>query len=63
MKNPDSDVHANYDPSQFLKCPRCHRTGTVSLTLHLDGDIMLECDACGANAPGHKLNESDRTYS
>lgn len=51
------------DPSQFLKCPQCHRSGTVKLTLFTDGDVSLRCRACDAHAAGHKLHESSRVYS
>jgi len=39
-----------------------HRTTTTSLTIHPDGDVSIDCDACDAVAIGHKLHESDRTY-
>lgn len=51
-----------YGVAQFLKCPRCHRSTTTSLTIHPDGDVRIDCDACDAVAIGHKLHESDRTY-
>jgi len=48
-------------PQDFLKCPECNRT-TVSLTVHIDGDVGIMCDACGESATAHKLHESARTY-
>jgi len=50
------------NPSEFLKCPNCHRTTTTSITVHADGDFTIGCSACDTIAIGHKLNESDRTY-
>lgn len=50
------------DVADFLKCPSCHRSGTVELALHLDGDISIECVACGEVAVGNKLHQSARTY-
>lgn len=52
----------DWSPADFLKCPNCHRTGTVSLSIHLDGDVSIECAACDALAMAYPLNESDRTY-
>ena len=49
------------EPKDFLKCPECHRT-TVSMTMHLDGDVAIECNACGAFAMALPLNESERVY-
>jgi len=51
------------DPADFLKCPNCHRSGTVEITVHLDGDVTIKCNACNEHGFGHKLHESDRTYS
>jgi excinuclease UvrABC ATPase subunit len=51
-----------YDPSQFLKCPNCHRTGNVKITIHIDGDFTIECSACEAMGFGRKLHQSDQTY-
>ena len=48
-------------PQDFLKCPECHRK-TVSLTIHVDGDIDIECDACGEVAMAYPLHQSPRTY-
>lgn len=53
---------SDYNPGQFLKCPNCHRTNTVELTLHIDGDASLHCAACDAHASAFKLHEHDRTY-
>jgi len=55
-----TDTHNPYD---FLKCPDCHRSTTVELTVHVDGDASIDCRACGAHASVFKLHEHDRTYS
>jgi ribosomal protein S27E len=62
MATTSGDSELVDDPSRFLKCPECHRTTTVSLTIHPDGDVQLACRACGAIAIGHPLNYSDRVY-
>lgn len=51
-----------YTPGDFLKCPNCHRTGSVEMTMHLDGDVSIDCGACDAHAMAFPLNESPRTY-
>jgi len=56
------DEHLVDNPADFLKCPDCHRTTTTEITIHLDGDFTITCEACGATAIGHKLNQHDRTY-
>jgi len=56
------DEHLVDDPASFLKCPDCHRTTTTSMTMMLDGDVCLKCEACGATAIANPLNESPRTY-
>lgn len=56
------DEHLIDNPAQFLKCPSCHRTTPTSLTIVLDGDVHIECEACGAKAIAHPLHQSDRTY-
>lgn len=48
--------------SEVVRCPDCHRTTTVSMTMMLDGDVRLKCEACGATAIAIPLNESPRTY-
>jgi len=50
------------DLARFLKCPECHRRTTTKFVIHPDGDVQAKCDACGAVAIGHALNQSDRTY-
>lgn len=50
------------NPSQFLKCPDCHRK-TVTITLHPDGDVMIQCDWCEAVSIAHRLHESDVEFS
>ncbi len=51
----------DHAPGDFLKCPNCHRT-TVEMTMHLDGDVSLECQACGELAIANPLHESERVY-
>jgi len=53
---------SDYKPQDFLKCPNCHRTGTVELVMHLDGDDSFNCAVCGAHASAFKLHQQDRTY-
>lgn len=62
MKPEDGRADGHYSPEQFLKCPECHRSGTVSITVHIDGDSSIECSACGAFAAVNKLHSQDRTY-
>lgn len=64
MKPPKENYSGQnvFRPGQFLKCPECHRTTTVSLILHIDGDFTITCSACNSYAFGRKLHESDRTY-
>jgi len=50
------------NPEDFLKCPNCHRSGTVEMAMHLDGDVGLDCRACGAHASAFPLNQSCRVY-
>ena len=50
------------DVNDFLKCPKCHRTSTVRLVIHLDGDVTLKCDACDAMAIANPSHESERVY-
>lgn len=50
------------DPQDFLKCPGCHRSRTVKLVMYIEGDALLECDACGEAAIADKLHEHDRIY-
>lgn len=52
-----------YGPEDFLKCPNCHRTNTLTFALFTDGDCSFRCRACGAHASGHKLHESSRVYT
>lgn len=52
----------DYSPDDFLKCPSCFRP-TVEMTMHLDGDVALECVACGAFTMAYPLNQSERVYS
>ncbi len=51
----------DYNPSDFLKCPNCHRR-TAELTMHIDGDVSIDCEACDAHTMAFPLNESERTY-
>ena len=50
-----------YHAGKFKRCPKCRRSGTAKLTLHIDGDVWLQCDACDAYASVNKLHESSRT--
>ena len=54
---------SEFGPEAFLKCPKCHRTNTVSFILHPDGDGWFECDACGSYASAPGLHQSDREWS
>jgi len=49
------------NPEDFLRCPNCRRT-TVTLTMHLDGDVSIQCDWCDEHATAYPLNQSERTY-
>jgi hypothetical protein len=50
------------DPSDFLKCPECHRSTTVEMRMHIDGDVSLDCTACEAHASAFPLNQNVRVY-
>jgi len=53
---------SDFSPGDFLKCPNCHRTTTVKLVMHIDGDDHIECEACEAHASAFKLHQQDRVY-
>lgn len=50
------------DPQDFLKCPNCHRSRTVKMSMHLDGDVSIKCEACEEVAIANPLNQSERVY-
>jgi len=50
------------EPEDFLRCPNCRRSTTVELAMHMDGDVAIECRACGELAMAYPLHESCRVY-
>jgi len=52
----------DFQPGDFLRCPKCRRSTTVELTMHLDGDVSIHCEACDAHASAYPLNQHTRVY-